>query len=104
MPTLARHKVTGTWFNDFQDGERSPGDVLANVVKAGLNPADFDEVEITLAQYRTEEAAFFAAARAAQAIVQAAEDKAWASAKTKLLSALTAAEQAVLRKRVFGEE
>mgnify|MGYP001618220204 CR=1 FL=1 len=106
MPRLARHKVTLAWFNDFVRGERSPGDVLKEVQKRGLNPADYEEVVVSLALYDTKEADFYAADRVALALIAAGEETAWTGAKTKLLALLgplTAAERAALRKRLFQE-
>ena len=112
MPRLARHKVTGVWFNDFVRGERPAGDVLANVVRAGLNPAGFEEVEVTFAQYDTEETAFFATARTAETAFQAARETDWANARAKVrgmldgsnrLASLTVAELREYAKRVLGE-
>ena len=108
MPRLARDKASKVWFNDFQRTNRKVGDVLVNVQRSGKDPAQYEEVELTFEEYDTEELAFFAAARAVQAVQDTADNTNWANARQKFKDLLTsrgftAGEVQQFAKRALGE-
>lgn len=108
MPRLARHKVTGVFYNDFQRAEREAGAVLQNIARAGLNPNEYTEIDIGVQDYDEIEQWFFAAARAAARDQDAVRDAAWEKAKPKLramlqAAGLTAEERAEFMRRVLNE-
>jgi hypothetical protein len=59
------------WFNDFVRNDRKKGDLLKAVEKRGLNPDDYEEVQLTDADYVVAEEGFFREARAARAFTDA---------------------------------